>query len=86
MDDQATERHYSPKEIAQMWGVSDSTVRKLFEDTPGVLRISMPRLTKPRKHKPHVRLSVPHSVLVRVHEAQTSGVARLERKSSRGSV
>lgn len=73
----ATEQHYSAAEIAALWGVSEATVRRIFEDQPGVLKISMPRLTKSeRKQKPHVRLSIPASVLERVHEQWTAGLRR----------
>ena len=72
MNPVALEKHYSPTQVALMWGVSESTVRRLFEDQPGVLKISMPRLIKSkRKHRPHVRLSIPESVLARVHEQWT---------------
>lgn len=82
----ATEQHYSPAEVSKMWGVSETTVRRLFEDQPGVLRISMPRLLKAqRKHKPHVRLSIPASVLARVHEQWSAGFFP-EVKRRRGAV
>jgi hypothetical protein len=35
----AEERHFTPTEIAQMWGVSVWTVRKMFANVPGVLKI-----------------------------------------------
>lgn len=58
----ATEKHYRPAEIAEMWGVGTNTVRRLFEDVPGVLRISQPTEVR-RKHAPHVMLLIPASVL-----------------------
>jgi hypothetical protein len=35
----AEERHFTPTEIARMWGVSVWTVRKIFANVPGVLKI-----------------------------------------------
>ncbi len=71
----ATEQHYSPKEVAKIWRVSEATIRRLFEDQPGVLRISLPRIVgSERKHRPHVRLSIPSSVLGRVHEQWTASL------------
>ena len=32
-----TERHYSAKEIAELWGLSPAAIRRLFRDEPGVL-------------------------------------------------
>jgi hypothetical protein len=86
MSEQATEKHYTPKEIAALWGISDSTVRRLFEDAPGVLKICMPTLLRNhRKHKPHVSLHIPASVLARVHDQQASGL-RLEVKPRRRAI
>jgi|SRR6266542_729871 len=33
-DMRALEKHYSPQEDAELWGLSDNTVRRLFEDEP----------------------------------------------------
>jgi hypothetical protein len=73
MSAQATERHYTTQEVAEMWGVSTATVRRLFEDAPGVLQISFPRVVKGRKHRPHVLLRIPESVVARLHDQQSSG-------------
>ena len=75
----ATEQHYSPAKVAELWGISQATVRRIFEDQPGVLKISMPRLLKmsERKHRPHVRLSIPASVLARVHEQWTAAQSEI---------
>jgi hypothetical protein len=35
----ATEQHYSVRQVAELWGVSEKTVRRMFEDVPGVLKI-----------------------------------------------
>lgn len=78
----AEEQHYTPTEVAKMWGVSASTVRRLFEDQPGVLKISSPTLRTGRKQKPHVRLSIPASVLARVHNDWSAGfIAEIKRRS-----
>lgn len=86
MEGSASEQHYSPQEIAALWGMSADTVRRLFEDAPGVLKISMPRLLKnQRKHRPHVLLRIPASALERVHLQQTAPL-RLEVQRRRGGV
>jgi DeoR-like helix-turn-helix domain len=73
----ATEQHYSVAQVAEMWSVSEDTVRRLFQDQPGVLRVSMPRLQKNRKQRPHVLLRIPASVLARLHQQWAAGL-RLE--------
>jgi hypothetical protein len=62
----ATERHYSVAEIAEMWNLSPSAVRKLFQEEPGVLALGEPR---PRfgRRRGKVTLRIPQSVLERVH-------------------
>ncbi len=82
----AFEQHYTVQEVAKLWAMSPDTVRRLFEDDPQVLKVSMPRLLKnARKRKPRVSLSIPASALERLHHQQTGGF-RLEVKSRRRSV
>jgi hypothetical protein len=54
----AVERHYRVKEIVALWGFSRSTVSGLFRNEEGVIRLG----------DRHVSLSIPESVLLRVHE------------------
>jgi hypothetical protein len=37
--DLALERHFTAKELAELWSLDESTVRRLFQDQPDVLRI-----------------------------------------------
>jgi hypothetical protein len=67
----AEERHYSVNQVAELWGIGDDTVRRLFEDIPGVLKISQPTLLK-RKRAPRTMLRIPASVLEAAHQ-QWSG-------------
>jgi hypothetical protein len=59
----ATEPHFSPKEIGAMWGVHANTVRRLFIDMPGVLRLGTPK----RGKRAYCTIRIPESVLIRVH-------------------
>ena len=61
----ALERHYSVNEVAAMWNVSDDTVRRLFRDEPGVLKLGA---GERRFKRGYEVLRVPESVVVRVHE------------------
>jgi hypothetical protein len=59
----ATERHYAPDELGQLWSLSADTVRRLFEREPGVLVIE-----RGRNHARRYRtLRIPESVAQRVH-------------------
>jgi len=80
----ATEHHYSVKQVPEMWGISEATIRRVFCDEPGVLAVSMPQLTKNRKHKPHVLLRIPASVVARVHKLRSGGFrAEVQTRRSR---
>lgn len=60
----AFERHFSPEELGEVWGLSSDTVRRMFENEPGVL-------VHERSQKHHSRryrtLRIPESVVLRVH-------------------
>lgn len=60
----SSERHYSVSEISKMWSLSERTVKRMFQDEPGVIRWG-------REERLHKRgywtIRVPESVLERVH-------------------
>lgn len=58
------EKHYPPAELAKSWGVSVETIRSLFRDEPGVLKIVRPAT---RTKRGYVTLRIPQSVAERVH-------------------
>ena len=60
----ALERHYSAKEIAELWGLCENSVRELFKREPGVVLIQRP---KSRWKRAYTTLRIPKSVLERVH-------------------
>ena len=62
------ERHFQPKELAELWGFSDTKVRAMFEDEPDVIREGQPSRRLGRKLKRrYYSLRIPESVAVRVH-------------------
>jgi hypothetical protein len=61
----AHELHYTPREVAQMWGWSVKTVIRRFRDEPGVLKIERPET---RCRRRYTQITIPESVLIRVHE------------------
>jgi hypothetical protein len=56
------EKHFSPKGIAFMWGLSIATIRRLFEKEPQVLKATS--RTGKRSYK---TLRIPASVVAGVH-------------------
>lgn len=73
------ERHYTVKEVAEMWNVSHDTARKMFLNEPDVLDCSekpRPNGTKMRKtqKRPHRTILIPESVLIRVYKSRLNRV------------
>jgi hypothetical protein len=58
------EKHYAPADLAKAWGVSAETVRQIFREEPGVLKIGKPG-TKTKRG--YFTLRIPEEVAERVH-------------------
>jgi hypothetical protein len=58
------EKHYTPSELADLWGVSVQTIRDLFKDEDGVLKLGSDGTRTRRAYK---TLRIPNSVAERVH-------------------
>lgn len=57
------ERHFTPQELAALWGRSDEFIRKLFQHEPGVQKVDRPE----RMHKrSYATIRIPESVMIRV--------------------
>jgi hypothetical protein len=59
-----TERHYSVKELAEMWGLSPTAIRRLFRNEPGVLLFGK---EKKGHQRSYVTLRIPANVVERVY-------------------
>jgi hypothetical protein len=58
------EKHYSVSELASSWQLSENTIRRMFEDEPGVLRWGT---TEGRFKRRYITLRIPETVVLRVH-------------------
>jgi hypothetical protein len=54
------EAHYTVRQIAAAWGLSASTVRRIFSQVPGVLKIGS---TRRKGVGRHVTLAIPERVV-----------------------
>jgi AraC-like DNA-binding protein len=63
-ESRALERHYTVLEIAEMWSLSEKTVRRMFEQEEGVLQWGS---QETRRKRGYITLRIPESVLLRVH-------------------
>jgi hypothetical protein len=60
------EKHFSVAEVAEKWALSEDTVRRLFENEPGVLVIEPARGRFSRRR--YRTLRIPESVVERVYK------------------
>lgn len=58
------ERHFSVKEIAELWNLSRNAVIDLFRDEPGVLALSR---EETRFKRGYTSLKIPESIVRKVH-------------------
>jgi nucleotidyltransferase/DNA polymerase involved in DNA repair len=58
------DKHYTPDELAALWGVSAETIRNVFRQEPGVLRVGQAN----GKKRKYILMRVPESVAERVHK------------------
>jgi AraC-like DNA-binding protein len=72
----ALEKHYTVEQVAEAWGVSTKTIRRHFQDMPGVLKLRAPSLLARRRRAPRTTLRIPESLLRRAHEDGTRGFGR----------
>jgi hypothetical protein len=68
----ALERHLSVSEVASQWNVSRDTVRRVFQDLPGVLKIGHSETKHKRKY---VTLRIPERIVKAEHASLTKGVS-----------
>jgi hypothetical protein len=66
-----SERHYTIVELCKMWHLARATVRRWFDDEPGVVRIGVRRLQRGGKRARPVTLRIPESVALRVYRRHT---------------
>ena len=59
------ERHYTPKELAALWALDETTIRRIFYDEPGVLKIG--KVNRRDGKRDYLSLRIPESVARRVH-------------------
>jgi hypothetical protein len=64
--------HYSPRFYAELWGLSESTVLRWFQDEPGVLHIGEQSKNGKRTRD---ELRIPFSLAMRVYESRTRRIS-----------
>ena len=60
----AFEKHYCVSEVAELWGLSERTIRRIFADEPGVIKWEN---GETRFKRGYTTLRIPESIVQRVH-------------------
>ena len=58
------ERHFSVGELANLWDLSEQTIRRMFAGEPGVIEWGH---TESRFKRGYITMRIPESVVQRVH-------------------
>ena len=69
MSPYVAEKHFSPAELAEAWGLSSDTIRNIFREEPGVLKYGK---TETRHRRGYITLRIPLSVAERVHRRMSA--------------
>jgi hypothetical protein len=64
MNSTMTERHFAPMELAELWAQSVDTIRRIFENEPGVIIHENTERTTKRRFR---TIRIPESVAQRVY-------------------
>jgi len=64
------EKHFSLTEIAEAWGLEEKSIKRIFENEPGVMVFARPTSKKKRKYE---TLRIPETVVNRVHQRMLKG-------------
>lgn len=64
----AFEQQFTPQELAASWKLSEDTIRRLFQDEPGVFTIGD---SVPRGKRGYTTLRIPASVVERVYSVRS---------------
>ena len=66
---EVSDEHFTPKELAAAWRVDQTTIRRIFLDMPGVLKLG--RRVAGRGKRSHVTLRIPREIAERVYRERT---------------
>ena len=64
-------RVFTPKELAGLWQLSQNSIRRMFQDEPGVFVLGD---SNPRGRRGYQTLRIPESVALRVWRTRGGGV------------
>jgi hypothetical protein len=60
---------YTPKELAEIWQLSENSIRRLFQDEPGVFILGD---SNPRGRRGYTTMRIPEAVALKVFRERTT--------------
>jgi hypothetical protein len=69
VSEMAFARHFTATELAEIWKLDETTIRRIFLDEPGVLKIG--KSNRRDGKRDYVTLRIPESVALRVYQERT---------------
>jgi hypothetical protein len=67
--EQAFGKHFAARDLATIWGLDETTIRRMFQDEPGVFKIG--RQGRRDGKRDYVTLRIPEAVALRVYEKRS---------------
>ncbi|HXA67383.1 MAG TPA: hypothetical protein VNV82_19655 [Bryobacteraceae bacterium] len=59
------ERHFTPQDLADTWKLDETTIRRIFQDEPGVMKVG--KANRRDGKRDYVTLRIPESVAERIY-------------------
>ncbi|MBZ5677505.1 MAG: hypothetical protein LAP61_24950 [Acidobacteriia bacterium] len=64
-------RHFTAAELAEIWRLDETTIRRMFQDVPGVLKIGKSQRRDGKRD--YMTLRIPEGVALRVYQQRSKG-------------
>ena len=62
-------RHFTVAELAEIWKLDETTIRRIFQDEPGVLKIG--KSNRRDGKRDYITLRIPEAVALRVYRERS---------------
>jgi len=59
-------RHFTASELGEIWKLDETTIRRIFQDEPGVLKIGKSKRRDGKRD--YVTLRIPEAVALRIYQ------------------
>jgi hypothetical protein len=63
------QHHFTPAQLAKAWGLDETTIRRMFLDLPGVLKIG--RRLSGRNKRSYITLRIPEAIAEQVYRERS---------------